>query len=282
MARILAREPLLFTGSGGEPVHAPMVLARVAGVEARFVLDTGSEVHLLTKEHADLAGLELAPGEEGMDHSGAVFPSWAAPEVTLELADTDLALRDSVVIPAPRPFLDGGIGGGLSPQHLHPTARVVIDMVADELLLVEADDDALVDFLESRHEALTTLVLERVPGFTTVVVPLAVQGFDEIPTILNTGGKRTEFARAVVPGLARGDEGSLGAGVSGAAVPGFETGEQTLVVGGHRVPVAALAVRESVPDPPGLVGMDVLRATVLACAADVGRRVVWQVEPQRT
>jgi hypothetical protein len=30
-------------------------------------------------------------------------------------------------------------------------------------------------------------------------------------------------------------------------------------------------------DPQGMVGADVLRGTVLACAADPGRRVIWQI-----
>jgi hypothetical protein len=153
----------------------------------------------------------------------------------------------------------------------------VIDLAADELLLVEGDDDEVEAWLVERTPTLTTLSLERDPTFTTVVVPAAVRPFAEIPMLLNTGGKRTEFSSAAVPGIADGREQRLGGGVSGADVLGSEAGAQTLVVAGHEVPIAHLAVRGSMPDPQGMVGMDVLRGTVLTCCADPRRRVVWRI-----
>ena len=54
-------------------------------------------------------------------------------------------------------------------------------------------------------------------------------------------------------------------------------GATTLVVNGVELPVESLAVRETMHDPPGLVGMDVLRGTVLAVAADLSRPVLWQI-----
>lgn len=275
--RILARQPILFDAEGGEAVHAPLIVTRVAGVEARFILDTGSEVHLLTTEHTDRAGLDLAPGEEGTDHSGAVIPSWLVEDVTMQVGGEAVVLHGVVAIPAPAPFPGWGIGGIVSPQHLHPSATAVIDLVQDELLLVEGDDDAVAALLASRRPDATILTLERVPEFSCVVVCAAVHGYPEVPTILNTGGRNTEFARAAVPGLVHGVPEAIGAGVSGADVTGATAGAQSLVVAGHTVPVASLAVRESVPDPPGLVGMDVLRGTVLACTADLERHVLWQI-----
>jgi hypothetical protein len=205
------------------------------------------------------------------------MPSWSVADVRLELGDAELTLRDVVSIPAPAPFASGGIGGGLSPQHLHPTAVTVIDLAAGELLLVEGDDDEVEAWLVERTPSLTTLSLERDATFTTVVVSAAVRPFAEIPMLLNTGGKRTEFSSAAVPGLGDGRAERLGGGVSGADVLGSPAGAQTLVVAGHEVPIAQLAVRESMPDPQGMVGMDVLRGTVLACAADPAGRVVWQL-----
>lgn len=275
--RILARLPIVFDVHGGETVHAPMIVSRLAGVEARFILDTGSEVHLLTKEHADRAGLAVAPGEEGTDHSGAAVASWSVDDVALPLGDLEVTLRNVVAIPAPAPFPGWGVGGILSPQHLHPSATAVIDLASDELLLVEAEDSALAAALAALRPQATTLRLPRVPDYTSVVVRAAVRPFAEVPTILNTGGRGTEFARDVLPGLASGASERLGGGVSGADVVGVRAGPQVLVVAGQEIPVASLAVRDSVPDPPGLVGMDVLRGTVLACAADLGRQVLWQV-----
>jgi hypothetical protein len=275
--RVLTRVPITFAGADGSVQHAPLVAGAVGGVERLFVLDTGSDVHILTKELVDELGLPCTPGEEGVDHSGATMPSWAVPDVTLALGCLDATLADVVSIPAPAPFPGRGIGGIVSPQHLHPAAVCVIDLVRDALALVEGDDTTVVAWLARRAPGLTTLSLERDDSFGSVVVPGAVRPFAERPTLLNTGGRRTEFSRASVPGLGHGSAERLGGGVSGAAVIGADAGAQVLLVGGQEVRVAGLAVRETMHDPQGMVGMDVLRGTVLACSADRTRPVVWQI-----
>jgi hypothetical protein len=273
---IVTRVPITFEAAD-RTTHAPLVVGSVGGIDTRLVLDTGSDVHILTKELVDRLGLEVEEGEEGVDHSGATMPSWFVADVALTLGGAELTLGDIVSIPAPAPFVTGGIGGGLSPQHLHPTAVVVIDLAVNELLLAEGDDDEIAAWLDTRSPSLTTLSLERDPGFTTVVVPAAVRPFDEMPVLINTGGRRTEFSRTAVPGLGYGSEQRLGAGVSGADVIGSSAGAQVIVVAGHDVPVEELAVRETMHDPQGMVGMDVLPGHVVACAADRSRRVVWQI-----
>jgi hypothetical protein len=60
-------------------------------------------------------------------------------------------------------------------------------------------------------------------------------------------------------------------------VVGGMAGPQTLVVGGTELPIPDLAVREVTHDVDGLLGMDVLRGTVVAAAADATRPAVWQV-----
>ena len=270
-ARVLASTPIVFEGT-----HAPLIAAEVGGVEAMFVLDTGSEVHLLTKEHADLAGLELVPGEEGTDHSGTVMPSWSVEDVTMRFGNEELVLSGVVAIPAPAPFPARGIGGIVSPQHLHPDAMVVIDMVRDDLLFVDGDDIAVAALLASRRPEATTLALERLPDYLSVVVRAAVKPFAAVPTVLNTGGRHTEFDRRVVPELASGEDERLGGGLRGR-----RQGREGRFPGARRRwPRAARRLTRGsrpVPDPPGLVGMDVLRGTVLACATDLDRQVLWQV-----
>ena len=276
-AEILARVPITFDTLDGSPQHAPLVVSSVGGIETRLVLDTGSEVHIVTKELVDRLGLEVEPGEEGVDHSGATMPSWSVEDVELSLGEISLALGGVVSIPAPPPFPSKGIGGILSPQHLHSSAVTVIDLVGGELLLVEGDDDEIAAWLGERSPDLVNLSLERDQTFASVVIPAAVSPFSELPTLLNTGGKRTEFSSSAVPGLGDGAVERLGGGVSGAEVIGSSGGAQAVVVAGHDVPVARLAVREMMHDPQGMVGIDVLRGTVLACAADRSRRVVWQL-----
>ena len=275
---VLATAPITFDGADGSTGHAPLVAGSVGGIDTLLVLDTGSDVHILTKELVDELGLDVEEGEEGVDHSGATMPSWSVADVPFTLGDAELMLREIVSIPAPGPFPPKGIGGILSPQHLHPTAVVVIDLAADELLLVDGDDDEVAAWLAGRTPGLETLSLERDPAFTSVVVPAAVRPFAEIPTLLNTGGKRTEFSSAAVPGLGDGTPPErLGAGVSDADVLGSSGGAQVIAVAGCNVPVERLAVRETMHDPQGMVGADVLRGTVIACAADRRRRVVWQI-----
>ena len=72
----LVRAPIAFQAAHGTTVHSPLIEADVNGAQALFVLDTGSDVHLLTPETAERAGLALEPGEEGTDHAGRSMPSW--------------------------------------------------------------------------------------------------------------------------------------------------------------------------------------------------------------
>ncbi len=275
--RTLARVPITFEVADGGTEHAPLVLGRLGGVTTRLVLDTGSDVHLLTKELVDDLDLEFAEGEEGTDHSGATMPSWSVEDVACALGGVELVLGDVVAIPAPRSFPRWGIGGILSPQHLHESACTVLDLVTDELLLVDGSDDGVAAWLAPRAPTLTTLVLDRDATFTSVVVLASIWPHAEIPTMLNTGSVHTEFSADAVPGMSGGSAERLGGGVSGADVMGASAGGATLVVGEHDVPVPSLAVRPSMHDPQGIVGMDVLRGTILAVSRDAGRPVLWQV-----
>lgn len=275
--RPLTRVPITFEVADGGTAHAPMIVGRLGGLTTRLVLDTGSEVHLLTKELVDQLGLAVENGDEGTDHSGATMPSWTVENVALQLGDVEVTLQDIVAIPAPPPFPGWEIGGILSPQHLHPSASAVIDLIADELLLVDGTDAAVSAWVAERSPAMTTLALGRDRAFPSVVVHASISPHPEIPTMLNTGGRHTEFSSDAVPGPARAPSERLGGGVSGADVMGATVGEATLVVSGHEVQVSSLAVRTSMHDPQGLVGMDVLRGTILAVCADVSRPVLWQI-----
>jgi hypothetical protein len=276
-AAVIARTPISFEVAGGTTEHAPLIRAAVGGVVTLLILDSGSEVHLLNRELVDELGLTTEEGEEGTDHSGATMPSWSVEDVGLRVGEASLTLRDVVAIPAPKPFPGWGVGGILSPQHLHPTAVAVIDLVAHELVLVEADDADLPVWLGERHPDLDTLVLERDRACSTPVVAAAIQPFDPIPALLDTGGRGTEFAAGAVPGLGAGATARIGGGVSGADVMATSAGARTLVVAGRHMAVASLEVRQTMHDPQAIIGMDVLRGTVLAVSADVARPAAWQI-----
>ncbi len=262
---------------GDSVTHAPMVDVLVAGRTTRLILDTGSTDHVLTLELVRAAGLRHEPGEPGTDHAGASVESWFVGDVAIAIDDVGFELRDAVAITGPAPFAGWGVGGFLSPQHLHPTAHVVIDLDADRLILVDGPDDAVDSWLRARRPDLLFLGLERVSDEATPVVSASIEPFAPVPTMLNTGGRGTEFAIAAVPGLVGIVHGDTGKGVGGAPVVGTLVEDRILRVGDVRLPVRRLLIRDEIDTMLGLVGMDVLRGTVLVVSADRSRPVRWQV-----
>ena len=193
----------------------------------------------------------------------------------VDIGDASFALHAVIAITAPPPFAGWGVGGFLSPQHLHPTAWVVIDLAGDRLRLLDGPSAALDDWLDVTYPAFRRLMLPRIPGATTVDVSAAIEPHDVVATMLDTGGRGTEFSTDVVPALPATHAERGGSGLSGAGVMGWRVGARTLRVGGERIAVDDLLVRDGMGDPPGLVGEDVLRGTILVCAADVERDVRW-------
>jgi hypothetical protein len=279
--RVLLDVPVVFDVRGGATVHSPMVDVTVADIATRLILDTGSTDHVLTKELIDRVGAPTEPADDGTDHAGAAVPSWSVGCLGVAIDHATFDLHDVVAIAAPGPFEAWGVGGFLSPQHLHATARVLLDLAGDRLVLVDAagrDRRAIDTALAARLPALRPVTLDRDPAFSTVVVTAAVEPFAPVMTMLNSGGRGTEFARRAVPGPA-GPARDPGSGVSGAAVNASEAGARTVTVGPARLPVDRLLVRDEMDDPPGLIGTDVLRGTALIFGADPTTPVTWLVPP---
>ena len=268
---------------GDTVTHAPTVDARVAGVATRLILDTGSSDHVFTIELARAAGLPHVPGDPGTDHAGSSVESWLVGDVSIEIAGAPFALRDSVAITGPAPFEGWGVGGFLSPQHLHPTANVVIDLVADRLLLVGAREDVIdvVPWLRTRAPDLMSLELARDEFEATPVVLASIEPFAPVAAMLNTGGRATEFATAAVPGVVGTVSPDLGKGVSGDPVIGSIVEDRVLRVGGARLPIPRLLVRDAIDSMQGLIGMDALRGTILMVGADRQRPIWWLVPDTR-
>jgi hypothetical protein len=265
----LLRLPIHFSATDGTPLHPPMVRATVRGIQTLLVLDTGSDTHLLNKELADQIGLVAEPGETGTDHAGTEMPSWNLGTVAIELEGLTVDLTDVVAIPAPPPFPGWGVGGILSPQRLHPTAQVVVDMVHDELVLLHGDEASAHGWARG-----------RVGDDRTILVQAAVSPHPPVPTLIDTGGRDTEFSEAAAPGAGRDKTQRLGGAVSGADVMGRRTGPAVLRVGDAALQVDDLAIRET-QDPPGLIGMDVLRGTVVVCSDNPSGHVLWLVPQSR-
>jgi hypothetical protein len=275
--RVLVDVPITFETEDGTTVHSPMIRATVGGIGTRLILDTGSTDHVLTKALIDRVGVGATPAEAGTDHAGAAVPSWSVGDLEVHIAGEPFALRDVVAIAAPGPFPGWGVGGFLSPQHLHPTARVLIDLLNDRLVVVESSGADVDAWLIARVPSLRQIVLARVGAEATVAVSAAIEPFAPVPTMLNTGGRQTEFASGAVPGLRGAAGAGGGTGVGGGRVIGSDAGERVLLVGDARIPVPRLVVREEMDGPPGLIGEDVLRGTALICSADLDRGAVWLV-----
>ncbi|MEX1072968.1 MAG: retropepsin-like aspartic protease [Chloroflexota bacterium] len=276
MPRVLLDVPITFD-VGGQLTHAPMVHASIHGTPTKLIVDTGSDVHILTIELAEQLGLRAEPGEAGTDSSGASVASWTLGGVQVEIADQAFELQDVVAITAPAPFPGWGIGGILSPQKLHRSAWAMLDLAADRFVLLDGDEADVTAWLTARTPALQLLRLERVTGDDTILVRAAIDPFDEVVTMLDSGGKRTGFTSSAVPYSNRGPQTSSGRGVGGAEHFGMELTDRTLLVGGARVPLRTLIVEAEMDGRDGLVGMDVLRGTVLTVSGDSHRPVIWQV-----
>jgi hypothetical protein len=264
---------------GGEATHAPMVEANVAGTSTKFIVDTGSTDHILTRELADRVGLNSEPGEPGTDGVGASVPSWTLGDVPVQIGDQDFTLQAVVAIMGPAPFAGWGIGGILSPQHLHPTAHVVVDLLDRRLTFVEGALLGVVALVAARSPTLRPLTLDRAAGDSTILVHACIDPFDPVVTMLDTGGKRTEFVPSAVPGLRGRRRGSGGRGVGGGQAFGAEVENQTLRVGDTTLAVPTLLLRDDIGNAPGLIGMDILRGTVLVVSADEQQPVIWLVPP---
>lgn len=280
--RPVLRAPIRFVAETGEPIHAPVVLATIGAIRTRLVLDTGSDVHLVTRELAEAAGLALTGADVGTDHAGTELDSWLVGDVSLALDEAaprtaEIVLHDVVAIPAPAAFLDRGIGGIVSPQRLHPSAFAIIDEVNDELVLIDADADAVRTWILERHPGRGVLLLDRAPGDARPIVDAAIEPHAPVPVLVNTGGRHTEFEPGTVPGLAGGTLERIGVGVSGADVLGAEAGSQVLALGGVRVALPSLKLRTGMDDPPAMLGQDVIRGTVVAVGPDPATPVLWQV-----
>ena len=274
--RILLDVPVTFSVGDGV-THAPMAVTTVRGVATKLILDTGSSDHVFTRELVEQAGLATEPAEPGIDSTGASVPSWSVGDVTVEIGGRPFALHDAIAIDGPPPFSGWGVGGFLSPQHLDPNAWVVLDLAEERLLVADGDTDEIGAWLVGRSIGYRPLRLERQAGDPTILVRASLDPFEEVVTLLDSGGKSTEFVEAAVPGLRPGAAATSGHGVGGGQIVGAEAKDQTIVAGAARVKAARVIVRESMDGHDGLVGMDVLRGTILAVHADRWQPVFWLV-----
>ena len=274
---IIFDEPIIFTGVDGQPTHAPMVAATVLGEATRLIVDTGSTDHILTKELADRVGLRADPGEEGIDASGASVASWTLGDVPVQIGETTHRLANVIAIGAPGPFEPRGIGGVISPQHLVPDAWVRVDMAQDRFMALSGLETDVAGWLADRAPGFQLYRLARDEADSTILVRGAIEPFDDVSTLLDTGGKASDVVASAVPGLSGDEVASSGRGVGGNESFGAVALDQVLRVGEVRLPVPRLVVRDEIEGRGILVGMDLLRGTIVTVTGDPALPVFWQV-----
>jgi hypothetical protein len=253
-----------------------MVQATVKGVRTRLILDTGSTDHVLTIELARRASLEATVDKPGTDHAGASVPSWRLGDVAIRLGSRTLKLDPAIAIKGPPPFAGWGVGGFLSPQRLHPSAFTVVDLVSNKLLIVEGPPRAVRALVQRRTPGYVPLSLPRSAADARPLIKAAIKPFAPVWACLNTGGRYTEFARSAVATLRTAGRGADVVGVSGTRGRTFEVRGQTLRVRGASFALSKLLVRESMK-PDGLIGISVLRSTVMVLHPNAAQPMIWFV-----
>ena len=261
--------PITYTTADGDVTYAPMVEAVVGGVETRLVVDTGATDHLLTVEFARRIGVPLEAGEPGTDATGAKVLSWyASGDVAVSSlggADGPVdVLRGVIAIDGPPPFARWGIGGIVSPQRLHPSGSVVLDLAGDVLTI--GDSAGVADAPPGSWIAAD--VVRHRGGI--LCARAAVAPFSPCSMFLDSGSEDTDVDRTAVPG----------------AVDDVLS-NPLLVVAGVAFQLVAVNVTDGIPAPEGstedealhgLIGMDVMKGTVLVIPpADGGQQVQWFV-----
>lgn len=276
-ARVLFEAPIIYAVPD-RTVHSPMVTVKAREIETKLILDTGSTAHVFTLDLAARARLESRPTDPGTDHTGATVSSWLLGDVAIDLSGFTIELRSVQAIEGPPQFIGWGIGGFLSPQALHPSASVVIDLVRNRLALIECDEFALAAWLKERFPTLHLLSIKRVPG-EGVRILVSIEPYGSVVAMLNTGTPDTEVARSALPGIRGTEVSETGFGVSGAEVTGAQVTNRVLRVDEVNFPVPVLFLRDEMPPehPDAQIGMDVLRGTVLAISPYVDRLVHWVV-----
>ena len=283
--RVFLETALLFTvpdGDGTRAIHTPLVQARIGDTTTLLIIDSGATEPVFTAALARAIGAKLQPAEPGTDHAGQSVPSWSMTEnAILNLGGRALTLDSPVVIEGPAPFERWGIGGFLSPQALHPTATVVIDLRSNLLSLVEGALEDISREVSARHADLSGLSLPRVDvegdALRLVIVEAALKPSAAVRLMLNTGGNEAEIAPYAMSGPLDGPEGVRGRGLSGAPVMGLTRSDQRLTIGGASIALPEVTVREQSAAYDAQLGMAALRDTVLVVSPRRDLPVGWWI-----
>lgn len=249
----------------GKPLPVPLIQATVAGKEVLLLLDTGATHSVLGSDFVRKQGLARSGDTQGEGHIGEKVELGRLAPVDLGVGHTTRHLEDLASTDVPSAFGPLGIAGFLSPQTFFTEGCLVFDFPAGKLYVLKCGFTEARAWLASRHPGSRIADLRRVPDNEgrRLLLSAAVAGRPPVTALLDTGGSHTEFAPEYlgVSDAAPGDTGGIS--VSGKAVQATSVPGQQVELGGLLFGPMTLRSRVQKPGRQALIGMDLLRSTVL-------------------
>lgn len=266
-AQPLVDVPLGFSARG-QKLPVPLVPVRLHGSDGLLLVDTGSSHNALTRDFAEAHDLAGAPAGTGRDHAGEAVTTSPAKAIDWELGAFSRRVEDAIVVAGPPPFKPLGIVGFLSPQNFFGTASVVLDFPAGRLLALPGDANAARAWAESRYPDAEIAVLPRAAGphARKLYVQAQLASGELVVAEIDTGGSTTEFAENLLPADGNGET-LTSVAVSGKKRAARLVEGQALSLGGMKFGPLKVKARPTDAAPAVLLGIDLLRHTVLILPA---------------
>lgn len=268
-ATVVAEVPIVFEARG-QKLPVPLVPGRIQEQEGLLLLDTGSSHNALTRAFAEAHGIVGTPAGTGHDHAGDAVKTELASATEWRLGPFTRRVEDGLVVPGPPPFAPLGIVGFLSPQRLFASSTVVLDFPGGRLFALSGSAAAIERWLAARYRDAARATLPRVAGphadklYVTVRLAGGVSAVAEI----DTGGTTTEFAESLLPPAEPAPETATSTAVSGRTRTARVVPGQTLALGALDFGPTKVKTRPADVAPEVLLGIDLLRRTVLVIPAE--------------
>lgn len=266
-AQLIAEVPINFAARG-QKLPVPLIPAQVCGVDGLLLIDTGSSHNALTRDFAEAHDLTNATATIGRDHAGETVTTSLAQTADWQLGEFRRPVEDAVVVAGPPPFKPLGIVGFLSPQNFFGAAHVVLDFPAGRLVALAGDANAARAWAVARYPGAELAVLPRAAGPHTqkLYVQAQLASGASVVAEIDTGGSTTEFAANLLPAEDT-DETVTSVTVSGKKRAARVVDGQTLSLGGMKFGPLKVKARPTGTGPAMLLGIDLLRQTVLILPA---------------
>ena len=266
---VVAEVPIVFEARG-QKLPVPLVPGRIQEQEGLLLIDTGSSHNALTRTFADACGLVRNPAGTGRDHAGDAVKTELASATEWRLGTFTRPVEETLVVPGPPPFAPLGIVGFLSPQRFFAGSTVVLDFPGGRLFALSGSSAAIEHWLAERYRGAARATLPRVAGphADKLYVTAQLAGGGSAVAEIDTGGTTTEFAESLLPPAEAAPETATSTAVGGRTRTARVVPGQTLALGSLDFGPTKVKARPAGGSPEVLVGIDLLRLTVLVIPAE--------------